>query len=114
MSVLKSSLIFMLKGYQKLISPFIYNNCRYYPSCSHYAFWLLKNENTFRAIFAILYRILRCNPLFIGGIEYPVIHKNIAKSTLQKQKLIKPDFWLIPLKDKKFYLIKNFKDNLSV
>ena len=105
--MLKSSLIFLLKAYQKLISPFIYNNCRYYPSCSNYAFCLLKNENIFKASLAIILRILRCNPLFIGGIEYPKIRKIIVISSLQKQKFIKPEFWFVPLKNNEFYIIQS-------
>lgn len=108
--------LFVLRVYKMFISPLLGQNCRYYPSCSSYASWLLENENFLKASVAIISRILRCNQLFSGGIEYPVIKKNIAKNNLlPNPKSIKfPSFWLVPCENKKFYLIKNIRTNPSV
>ena len=34
---MKTLLLFLLRAYQLLISPVLGQNCRFYPSCSHYA-----------------------------------------------------------------------------
>ena len=109
-------LLFFIRVYKAFISPLLGQNCRYYPSCSSYASWLLENENFFKASLAIMLRILRCNQLFSGGIEYPIVKKNIVKNNLlPNSKSIKfPSFWLVPYKNKKFYLIKNIRTNPSV
>lgn len=108
--------LLILRAYKAFISPLLGQNCRYYPSCSSYACWLLENENFFKASLAIISRILRCNQFFSGGIEYPVIKKNIAKNNLlPNPKSIKfPSFWLVPYKNEKFYLIKNIRTKPSV
>lgn len=109
MKALNHTFIAGIKLYQRFISPLLGRNCRYYPSCSNYAFWLLEKQGLFKAIFKICLRILRCNPLFIGGIEYPLIAIPSLKSTapkLARPKMIKAYFWLVPHKNK-FYLIKS-------
>ena len=35
--MVKRFLIFLIKGYQKFISPLLGDNCRFYPTCSAYA-----------------------------------------------------------------------------
>lgn len=107
MKILTSFFLFLLRLYARFISPFLGQNCRYYPSCSNYAYWLLEKQGFFKAFFAICLRILRCNGLFAGGIEYPVIKQNFVKNNLIYTRVIKPIFWLVPYKDKKFYLIKS-------
>ncbi|MCI4400415.1 MAG: membrane protein insertion efficiency factor YidD [Campylobacteraceae bacterium] len=65
--------IAFVRFYQKFISPITVGSCRYYPSCSEYAIWQFETNGFLRALFASLLRILRCNKLFPGGIEYPKI-----------------------------------------
>jgi putative membrane protein insertion efficiency factor len=45
--------------------------CRYNPTCSKYAEEAIKKHNIFRAIYLIINRLVKCNPLFPGG-EDPV------------------------------------------
>ncbi|WP_267892699.1 membrane protein insertion efficiency factor YidD [Helicobacter baculiformis] len=49
--------------------------CRFYPSCSTYALWLLPHERLDRALLKIACRILACNPYSQGGINYPTSSK---------------------------------------
>ncbi|KAF0590296.1 membrane protein insertion efficiency factor, YidD family [Candidatus Campylobacter infans] len=102
----------LISFYQRYISVLFGQKCRYYPSCSNYALWYLKNENFFIASFKICLRILRCNQLFRGGVDYPIIkrkHNNPAR--LKKlDKIPKISYFLVPIKQNKFYLIKNFKE----
>ena len=40
--MVKRFLIFLIKGYQKFISPLLGDNCRFYPTCSAYAIEALR------------------------------------------------------------------------
>lgn len=95
----------LLYIYQKFFSIISPGSCRYYPTCSEYAKWRIENENIFKSLFFIFFRILRCNQLFKGGIEYPIVSKKISK--LNKSK-IDIKYWLIPIGRDRYYLIKNF------
>ncbi|HOK39940.1 MAG TPA: membrane protein insertion efficiency factor YidD [bacterium] len=68
---MKKFLIILIKFYQKYISIFIPPVCRFEPSCSEYAILSLKKYNLFKALLLIIKRIIRCNPLCNGGIDYP-------------------------------------------
>ena len=100
--ILKKLAVKFIKAY-KYISPLFGNNCRYYPSCSTYALWEFENDNFFKAFFKSLLRILRCNQLFKGGIDYPVVKKRIKPLYGKK---IKVKYWYIPLENDRFYVIK--------
>jgi hypothetical protein len=45
--------------------------CRFHPSCSTYAWIILKKEPSLASIFKIFRRILRCHPWNEGGIDWP-------------------------------------------
>ena len=98
----------LLRVYQKVFTLFSYGSCRYYPTCSEYAVWRFEQDNLFVAFLATVLRILRCNQLFPGGIDYPVIRKNFKDKDVQYKK-IDVRYWLVPKGRKRFYLIKNFK-----
>ena len=63
-------IIYLIKIYQKFISPLTGNNCRFYPSCSHYSLTAFKRFGFFKALWLSFTRILKCNPYFKGGIDY--------------------------------------------
>lgn len=73
-------MIALINFYQKRISPNANPRCRYKPSCSQYAKEAFMKFNFFYAFFLMVFRILRCNPLFKGGYD-PVpltrVEKNI-------------------------------------
>ncbi len=92
-----------VKFYQYFISPLLGNNCRYYPSCSEYALWEIECDNVFMALFKSLVRILRCNQLFKGGIDYPIIKRKIKPFFGIKKEIV---FWLIPVGKNKYLVIK--------
>jgi putative membrane protein insertion efficiency factor len=68
-----------IKGYQ-YISRMLPASCRYYPTCSEYAKWQFEFNAPHKALFASSLRILRCNQLFKGGIDYPVVDFRPQKS----------------------------------
>jgi putative membrane protein insertion efficiency factor len=59
----------MIKGYQNLISPLLPPMCRFHPSCSQYAVEALEVHGGLSGAVLAGSRILRCNPLFAGGMD---------------------------------------------
>lgn len=68
---MKRLLIYMIKLYQCFLSPLKRPCCRYYPSCSQYAVLAIEKYGALRGSIKALLRLLRCNPLFRGGIDEP-------------------------------------------
>ena len=64
---MKAVLRYCIHLYQKTLSLYIGQECRFYPSCSNYALECLDVFILPKAIFLIVYRLLRCNPLCKGG-----------------------------------------------
>lgn len=67
-SEMKILFIFLVRIYQKLISPLLGANCRYTPTCSQYAVEALKKYGVFKGGWLAMKRILSCNPW--GGHGY--------------------------------------------
>ncbi|MCK5808313.1 membrane protein insertion efficiency factor YidD [bacterium] len=59
---MKRILISLIRFYQKWISPFTANSCRFYPSCSQYAIDALEKKGVIKGSLKAGWRILRCNP----------------------------------------------------
>lgn len=60
-----------LRGYQRVISPLLGNNCRYEPSCSQYGIEAIEHYGIVRGVPKTIWRILRCNPWATGGFDPP-------------------------------------------
>jgi hypothetical protein len=58
----------LILGYQVLISPVLPANCRYWPSCSHYAREALARHGLGKGGWLALRRLMRCHPW--GGWGY--------------------------------------------
>lgn len=65
----KKVLIYMIKIYQKHISPKMTRRCKYYPTCSEYARQSLDKYGIIKGSFLSIWRILRCNPFSKGGVD---------------------------------------------
>ena len=59
---MKYILLILIKGYQRLISPLLGNNCRHIPSCSEYTFEAIKSHGAVRGIELGAKRISKCHP----------------------------------------------------
>ena len=60
--------IFLIRGYQWLLSPLLGANCRFQPSCSQYAIEAIREYGLLRGSGLALRRIGRCHPW--GGAGY--------------------------------------------
>jgi len=60
-------IIGLIKGYKKLISPMLGNNCRFNPTCSTYAIEAINRFGSAKGCWLAGKRILKCHPLNAGG-----------------------------------------------
>lgn len=67
--ILKRIVLLLIRGYQKLISPFLGKNCIFIPSCSAYTYEAIEKYGIIRGGFLGVKRILRCHPFNQGGYD---------------------------------------------
>ena len=66
---MKKILLRLISFYQKHLSKLKGPCCRYYPTCSSYAKAAIERFGAAKGSYLMIKRILRCNPLFKGGID---------------------------------------------
>lgn len=66
---MRKILIYLVKIYQRFISPALPKSCRYYPTCSTYMIDALKKFGLILGLIMGVSRILRCNPFVRGGVD---------------------------------------------
>ncbi|PIE53995.1 MAG: membrane protein insertion efficiency factor YidD [Dethiosulfovibrio peptidovorans] len=62
-------LLLCIRGYQRLISPFLGKNCRFHPTCSQYALEAIGRFGALRGTWLTVLRLLRCGPWHPGGYD---------------------------------------------
>jgi putative membrane protein insertion efficiency factor len=60
-------LIAAIHAYRLTLAPFLGGNCKFYPSCSHYAEQAIKIHGPKRGMLLAAKRLLRCRPFTKGG-----------------------------------------------
>ncbi|MFP4364117.1 MAG: membrane protein insertion efficiency factor YidD [Spirochaetia bacterium] len=78
-------LLFIIRLYQKGISPHLPPSCRYYPTCSAYAEEAVRRFGPGKGTKLAVLRILRCHPFHPGGYD-PVPQKE--KEQIQSEESI--------------------------
>ncbi|RVU55746.1 membrane protein insertion efficiency factor YidD [Anaerosphaera multitolerans] len=68
---MRKIVLLLIRFYQKVISKYILTgaHCRFYPTCSQYAYLAFEKYGFFKASYLSIKRILRCNPFFKGGYD---------------------------------------------
>jgi len=61
--------IWMIRAYQRFLSPIFGRRCRYYPTCSEYTLVAVRRFGLVRGLSLGAWRILRCNPFSRGGVD---------------------------------------------
>lgn len=67
--MIKKFFIFMIKLYQKYLSPLKSTKCPYYPTCSQYGLEAIQKYGALKGGLLAFWRILRCNPFSKGGYD---------------------------------------------
>ncbi|MGB9716624.1 MAG: membrane protein insertion efficiency factor YidD [Thermodesulfovibrionales bacterium] len=68
---MRDILLWMIKLYRYLLSPFFPVSCRFNPTCSEYALEAIEKHGVVIGLFLIVKRLSRCHP-FHGGGDDPV------------------------------------------
>ena len=69
--VAASLLLALIHGYRLVLGPWLGGRCRFHPSCSEYGLLAIRKYGAWRGGWLTAWRILRCQPLSQGGIDYP-------------------------------------------
>jgi len=59
----------VIRFYQTAISPHFLPSCRYYPTCSSYAYEAVEKYGALRGLAFAVKRLLRCHPFHSGGYD---------------------------------------------
>jgi putative membrane protein insertion efficiency factor len=66
---MRAILVSLIKLYQYLLSPWVGNHCRFYPTCSEYAKTAIETYGVLRGSWFTVRRLLRCHPWHPGGAD---------------------------------------------
>lgn len=66
---MRNGALLLIRGYQRFVSPMLPPSCRYYPSCSEYAYEAIAKYGIIRGGLMAGWRVLRCNPFNRGGYD---------------------------------------------
>ena len=69
---MKTVFLWLIRFYQKYISPCKRPCCRFVPTCSEYAYEAISKYGAIKGGVLALWRLLRCNPFNNGDIFDPV------------------------------------------
>ncbi len=75
---MKHVMIWLIRLYQRFISPLKRPSCRFTPTCSAYAVEAFKKRGFFVGFILTVWRILRCNPFSRGGYD-PVPERGLRR-----------------------------------
>ncbi|HHV98729.1 MAG TPA: membrane protein insertion efficiency factor YidD [Clostridiaceae bacterium] len=65
----KGLLVYIIRLYQKFISPLKPACCRFYPTCSQYAIDAVSRYGCIKGGFMAIKRVLKCHPFNPGGYD---------------------------------------------
>ncbi len=75
---MKRLMLALIRFYQTHITVHTQAHCRFYPTCSSYAYQAISRYGALRGGAMAAWRLLRCNPLFPGGVD-PVPERTARK-----------------------------------
>ena len=69
---MKKVLLKLIRKYQKYLSPDTgheLKHCKYYPTCSEYAYQSIEKYGVIVGVFKGMIRVIKCNPFSKGGVD---------------------------------------------
>ncbi len=64
------AIVAVIKLYRVTLSGWLGGQCRFYPSCSHYAEEAVRVHGATRGSALAVWRIARCGPFTAGGVDH--------------------------------------------
>jgi hypothetical protein len=61
--------VFLIRGYQRFLSPLLGRHCRFYPTCSQYTLEAVERFGFLRGAWLGAKRMVRCGPWHPGGYD---------------------------------------------
>ena len=83
---MKKMAIYLVKLYQRFISPLFPPSCRYHPTCANYMIQAIEVHGVLKGGLMGIARILRCHPLVKGGVDYVPKKFSLKRNTLDQHK----------------------------
>jgi hypothetical protein len=77
--MIKAILIFVVKGYRLILSPWLGSSCRFTPTCSAYALEALQTYDAAKGSYLTLRRLARCHPWCEGGHDPVTQHTSVTQ-----------------------------------
>ena len=68
-SISSKVIIYLIKAYRLILSPWLGNHCRFYPSCSAYAIEAVQQHGTIKGSWLAIKRLACCHPWHEGGVD---------------------------------------------
>ena len=59
--------ILFIRAHQLGLSPYFGQQCRFTPTCSHYAIDAFTRHGTIKGVYLTIARLLKCHPWHAGG-----------------------------------------------
>jgi uncharacterized protein len=66
---MKRAVLWLLRGYQRFVSPLLPRACRFEPTCSVYMYQAIEKRGILSGFLLGLKRLLRCHPFAAGGFD---------------------------------------------
>lgn len=66
---MKWLLLYLIRGYQIIVSPLFPAACRFQPTCSQYGIEALKVHGAAKGSYLLIKRIIKCNPFVKSGYD---------------------------------------------
>src|SRR6478736_5165565 len=79
--------IWLIRGYQLVLSPMHPPSCRFYPSCSAYAVTAIERFGLFRGGWLAVRRLLRCHPCEPRLAAHRGTHGHLARPARDRRRM---------------------------
>jgi hypothetical protein len=66
---MRAAALLVLRAYRAVVSPLLPTSCRYFPTCSQYAYEAIEKHGLLRGSRLAVLRLLRCHPGHPGGVD---------------------------------------------
>jgi len=66
---MKNVIMTLLRFYKRRISPWLGENCRFYPSCSVYMLEAVEKYGAMKGVWLGIKRLAKCHPFHPGGYD---------------------------------------------